>query len=223
MAGHALLPGRPRAWAPAADDLDRGRADARAPSASILIVTDSPLSRFFRSGPDQDLVKLPTIVKKSPGEWVPVGSTLSFDQTHHVRREKLLALASSYRPDLLLVDHMPHGAMGELLPALRELRRHGGDRPRIVLGLRDIVDAPDVVKRVWWHEGAHDALAAYYDRVIVYGCQDVFDVGEQYGFAPQCGRAGPLCRVRLHALTAALHEQGQGDAPRGSVIVPWSW
>ena len=99
-------------------------------------MTDSPLGKFFRSGPVQDFVKLPTIVKKSPGEWVPVGSSLSFDQAHHVRREMLLALASSYRPDLLLVDHMPHGAMGELLPALRELRRHGGDGPRIVLGLR---------------------------------------------------------------------------------------
>ena len=65
------------------------------PSALILIVTDSPLGKFFRSGPVQDFVKLPTIVKKSPGEWVPVGSSLSFDHTHHVRRETLLALKRS--------------------------------------------------------------------------------------------------------------------------------
>ena len=189
------------------------------PGASILIVTDSPLGKFFPTGPDQDFVKLPTIVKKSPGEWVPVGPSLSFDQVHHVRREMLLALASSYRPDLLLVDHMPHGAMGELLPALRELRRHGGDGPRIVLGLRDIVDAPEVVQQVWRHEGAHDALAAYYDRVIVYGCQDVFDVGQQYGFAPhvveQVRYAGYACtpsRPRDADRVRAMH-RAAGDRP----------
>jgi predicted glycosyltransferase len=80
---------------------------------------------------------------------------------------------------VFLVDHMPHGAMGELRPALEAL--DGLDpRPQVVLGLRDIIDAPAVVARRWLVEGAFEAIDRYYDLVLVYGSREVFDLAAQY-------------------------------------------
>jgi predicted glycosyltransferase len=56
-----------------------------------------------------------------------------------------------FQPDILLVDHMPHGAMGELLPALAALKAAHA-KTKIVLGLRVILDAPGIVQ----HRGADD-------------------------------------------------------------------
>src|SRR5436853_17602 len=78
---------------------------------------------------------------------------------------------------------MPHGAMGELLPTLEALRAGGADT-RVVLGLRDILDAPEVIRRRWQVEGAYAAVERYYDQVLVYGRRDVFDLAQQYGFSP---------------------------------------
>ena len=76
---------------------------------------------------------------------------------------------------------MPHGALGELLPTLEALR---STDTRVVLGLRDIVDAPEIVRRRWQVEGAYDALDRYYDLVLVYGNQDVYDVAVNYDMCP---------------------------------------
>jgi len=40
----------------------------------------------------------------------------------------------AFRPDVLLVDHMPHGAMGELVPTLEALR---DESTVVLLGLRE--------------------------------------------------------------------------------------
>jgi predicted glycosyltransferase len=82
---------------------------------------------------------------------------------------------------MFLVDHMPHGAMGELLPTLWTLKAAGA---KIVLGLRDILDAPEVVRQRWQSEGAYEAIERFYDLVLVYGRRDVFDLAEQYHFPP---------------------------------------
>jgi predicted glycosyltransferase len=96
-----------------------------------------------------------------------------------MRREIIRSVALTYRPDVVLVDHMPHGAMGELVPTLEALARLP---VRVVLGLRDILDAPEVVRDRWELEGAFDAVEQHYDEVLVYGSQDVFDVAAQYSW-----------------------------------------
>src|SRR6266849_19898 len=85
---------------------------------------------------------------------------------------------------------MPHGAMGELLPALEELHR---TPTQIVLGLRDIIDAPEVVHEGWSAEGAFDALGSYYDQVLVDGSRDVFNMAEQYKWPLELGELIDYC------------------------------
>ena len=155
------------------------------PGASALTVSDSPLGKFFSSTTGHDYVKLPSVRKVGPGHWTPVSLSSSFADVLDVRRAMLRTIVESFRPDVLLVDHMPHGAMGELLPTLEMLR----DEPTsVVLGLRDILDAPAVVRERWRLEGAFEAVERYYDRVLVYGSSDVFDVADEYGW-PSAARS----------------------------------
>ncbi|HKE99743.1 MAG TPA: glycosyltransferase [Actinomycetes bacterium] len=152
------------------------------PGTALLVAADSPAGQFFGSVPGQDHLKLPSIRKLGPGDWQPISLPLGFGEVHELRRSLLRTAALRFRPDLLLVDHMPHGAMGELLPTLSALRRVGATR--VVLGLRDILDAPEVIGPVWRREGAMAALTRHYDRVLVYGRREVFDVADRYGFPP---------------------------------------
>ncbi len=181
------------------------------PSPALLVAADSPAGPFFGSAPGQDQLKLPSIRKLAPGRWEPVSLPLGFGEVLALRRELLRTAALRFKPDLLLVDHMPHGAMGELLPTLAALERAGGTR--IVLGLRDILDAPEVIRPVWRREGAIDALERHYDRVLVYGRREVYDVAERYDLPPHVAArlryTGYLCAAPARARAAG----GSGDAP----------
>lgn len=50
-------------------------------------------------------------------------------------------------PDVFIVDSVPPGALNELDPVLRQLRRTG--RTRTVLGVRDVLDDRNTVRREW--------------------------------------------------------------------------
>src|SRR3989304_167205 len=71
------------------------------------------------------------------------------------------------------------GANRELMPVLEMLRR---DRLRttMVLGLRDIIDDPEVTCPLWQREGVYETLEQYYDWGLVYGSPHVFPTAEKY-------------------------------------------
>jgi predicted glycosyltransferase len=193
-----------------------GQLLRRRPGAAILTLTDSRLGQFFGAVPNQDYIKLPSIKKVGPGDWRTTNLPMPFAAVQELRQEVIRCAVLRFQPHILLVDHMPHGAMGELLPAL-QLLRAAGIETRVVLGLRDILDAPEVVQRRWEVEGAYEAITQYYDLVLVYGQRDVFDLAAQYRFPPEverrlryCGyvcaptppRHGPRIRARYLAGTA---------------------
>ncbi len=153
------------------------------PDASVLTLSDSQVGQFFTPTPNHDYLKLPSIVKDGPGQWRAANLALPFDQVLEMRQELIRSAVLNFRPHVLLVDHMPHGAMGELLPTLAALRVSGSGT-KIVLGLRDILDAPHVVQSRWQVEGAYAAVEQYYDQVLIYGMRSVFDLAEQYHFSP---------------------------------------
>jgi predicted glycosyltransferase len=155
------------------------------PDVGVLSIGDSRLGEFFEPKPRHEFVKLPSIVKVKAGDWRSVALPLPFDDISIIRREMLRSVIDSYRPDLLIVDHMPHGAVGELVPALEVLRAQGA---RAVLGLRDVLDAPSVVRERWREEGAYAAMDEFYDRILVYGQRDVFDLAREYDFSTAAKR-----------------------------------
>jgi predicted glycosyltransferase len=178
--------------------------------AAILTMADSQLGQFFETSQNHDYLKLPSILKAGPGDWRAVSLPLPFDAVHTMRRELIRSAVLSYQPDVLLVDHMPHGAMGELLPTLAALRATGA-HTRIVLGLRDILDAPEVVRRRWEVEGAYEAIERYYDTVLVYGKREVFDLAAQYGFSASVSErlryTGYVCTPQAPRYTARVRSK----------------
>jgi predicted glycosyltransferase len=149
------------------------------PEASILTFSDSQLGQFFPISPHHDYIKLPSIAKEGPGNWKATHLRMSFPDILDLRKELISNALLHYAPDIFLVDHMPHGAMGELLPAL-EAMKHFGLRTQNVLGLRDILDSPEVTISRWQVEGAYDVIERFYARILVFGMQDVYDMAEKY-------------------------------------------
>lgn len=162
------------------------------PDAGVLTLSDSRLGQFFPTHPNHDYLKLPSIVKSGPGDWRAASLPMDFHSVLEMRKQLIASALATFAPHILLVDHMPHGAMGELLPGLEALRR-AGIPTRVILGLRDIVDASEVVQRRWHEEGAYEALEQYYDRVLVYGMRDVYDVSEHYGLPPSIASRVRYC------------------------------
>ncbi len=91
---------------------------------------------------------------------------------------------------MLLVDNFPLGSRGELLSTLESLDRR---RSRAVLGLRDILDAPETVRADWTRQGIYEVLRRHYDRILVYGSRDVFDVERAYALPPDVARKVRYC------------------------------
>ncbi|MFQ5628168.1 MAG: glycosyltransferase family protein [bacterium] len=153
----------------------------RSPSASILIVADSPVAPFFKLPPRCDFIKLPTIVKVDTGVWRPNRLPMNYRDLLYIRSEIIQNVALSFKPHVFLVDHMPHGALGELDWPLRVLKRYSPET-KVILGLRDILGAPEDITKMWQNEGAFDAAEKFYDHICVYGCTDVFDLINEYQF-----------------------------------------
>jgi len=130
----------------------------------VLLFANSPVAPFFELPDGMDLVKLPSVRKISAGNWEPARLRMDKQLLKTLRADLLRSVLLNYRPDLLLVDHMPAGVQGELLPALKALKEAHPDCS-VVLGLRDILDAPEVTSQAWESEGAYEALRHYYDRV----------------------------------------------------------
>ena len=192
------------------------------PEASVLTLSDSQLGQVFGTTGNHDYLKLPSIVKDGPGQWRATNLSMPFAGVHAMRRDLIRSAVLTFWPDILLVDHMPHGAMGELVPALDALRAAGADT-KIVLGLRDILDAPQVVKDRWRVEGAFETIEHYYDLVLVYGMREVFDVAEQYYFPPNIAEklcyCGYVCTPETARYAARARAQSLAGAQKGSRLI----
>jgi predicted glycosyltransferase len=148
------------------------------PECDILVLADSPAASLFCRDRRIECMKLPTVIKTGDSTWR--NGVLSGDVSEmlQLRGWLIREVLRGYRPDTILVDHMPVGALGELKPMLDE-RRRMSDPPRLFLGLRDIIDHGPVVRRVWEELGAYDYLPDY-EAVLIYGCADIYDSVREY-------------------------------------------
>jgi predicted glycosyltransferase len=192
----------------------------RCPGASALTISDSPLGKFFASADGHDYCKLPSVQKVGPGNWRPVSLSSSFADVLDVRRAMLRTTVQAFRPDVVLVDHMPHGAMGELIPTLDLLR---DESTTVVLGLRDILDSPSIVRERWQLEGAFEAVDSYYDRVLVYGSADVFDVATEYDWPTAASSkiryCGYVCAPPPPVAPESVRSRYLDESGDGSLVV----
>lgn len=190
----------------------------RHPGLSALMVTGSPMAHRFPMPDGVEYLKLPAVRKVGPETYEARSIGLSGAGVHSLRRSLLLRTVRTYRPDVLLVDHAPLGMRGELLPALRWLKERGGCTT--ILGMRDIIDAPESVLRVWESEGVVDVLRGSYDHIAIYGSPEVFDPVEAYQLPADVAAKATF----VHYVTPESQEVTEpvgatGDRPRVAVSI----
>lgn len=133
---------------------------------SVLILSGSPVIGGFEFRARVDFVRIPGVIKLKDGSYTSLGLHIDLEQTMAMREAIIRQTAEVFRPDLFLVDKEPLGLEGEVGGTLRMLRERGA---RTVLGLRDVLDEPEVLRREWQRKGAPTAVRDLYDEVWIYG------------------------------------------------------
>jgi len=149
------------------------------PGSTALMLTGCPAGNVFPLPKGVDFIKIPSLVKVDTGVYTPLGLCISRQKAKGIRSSTIESAVSQFKPRVFLVDHVPAGVHGELLSTLRMLRELD-DPPVIVLGLRDIIDDPNVVCELWRREKTYRTIREYYDEVLIYGSKEIFDAARHY-------------------------------------------
>jgi predicted glycosyltransferase len=141
---------------------------------TVLMLTGLEQPAAFEAPPGIDFVKLPSIWKAGPDTYRSRHLRVSFSRVRRLREHLVRTVARAFDPALLIVDNVPRGVDGELLPTLRYFRRQ---RPyvRTVLTLRDVLDTPAHIIPQWRADGVYHTLERLYDEIWIAGCRSVFD------------------------------------------------
>jgi predicted glycosyltransferase len=81
---------------------------------------------------------------------------------------------------------------GEIMPSLEWLKKNN-NTCRIVLGMRDILDDPQIVIDLWRQQGTYDVIRDFYDRIFIYGTPSIFDPISSYEFPPEIKSKSQFC------------------------------
>jgi predicted glycosyltransferase len=181
------------------------------PDAAALMVAGSQASHRFEFPDHVDYLKLPSLAKVANDHYVSRRLGLNRSEVASLRSALVAAAVEQFEPDLVLIDFYPVGVYGELEAALGRVRALFPSTP-VVLGWRDILDDPAQVRREWGETGQIEAADRLFDRVLVYGCRDIYDPIAEYalpaGLASRTTFTGYLIDEREHAAPTASREGG---------------
>lgn len=147
---------------------------------SVRLLTGSPVIGSWTLPDRLDVTALPPVIKTGVETYAPRNSALPFTLVKAYREALIFKTVIDEEPDVFLVDHAPAGMNAELLSTLAFIRKEMPGT-QVILGLRDILDSPETVRRIWAEQGIHALLEQLYDRVLVYGSREIMDVVEGYG------------------------------------------
>ena len=150
------------------------------PDLSILLVSGSPMLHDFRLPPGLDYIKLPCL-NRGGGQMAVKYLNADMESVLNLRSEIILAAAKNYQPDLVLVDKKPTGIRGELQPTIEYLKNNLL-ATKLVLLLRDILDTPEKTIAEWQREDYYQRVESLYDRILVVGMPEIFDLVREYRF-----------------------------------------
>lgn len=138
----------------------------------VLIVSGSPIIGSFDFKARVDFIRVPGLIKLRNGEYESLARHRPVTETTRLRAAMIGEAALNYRPDVFIVDKEPLGLRGELTPTLEQLKARG---VKLVLGLRDVLDAPEVLEGEWRRKNAYSAVEDLYDALWIYGLEAFYD------------------------------------------------
>lgn len=137
---------------------------------SVLIISGSPIIGSFDFKSRVDFVRIPGVIKLRNGDYVSLNEHINIEETLAIRSSIIEHVADYYKPDLFLVDKEPLGLRGEIKPTLETLRKK---QVPCVLGLRDVLDDPEMLLEEWERKHAIQAIESYYQQIWVYGLPQI--------------------------------------------------
>lgn len=167
---------------------------------TVLILTGSSIIGSFDFRSRVDFVRVPGVIKLRNGDYTPLQLHIDIEETLALRESIIRHTASMFDPDLFIVDKEPLGLRGEVEATLRLMRERGVPT---VLGLRDVMDDPDLLEPEWERKNAMPALRDLYDSIWIYGLPQIHD--------PLVGMPVPNSVRRKMTYTGYLPREVAGD------------
>lgn len=174
-----------------------GELVKRIPNLSVLLLVGCPKGLMFETDPGIDYVKLPSLTKLGRNHFKPGSLRLDSETTRAVRMGIIERVVSTLRPDILLVDHEPAGVWDELKPTLQRIRKECSTT--VMLGLRDVLDDPDLLRTRWSQAGTDSLIREYYDHVLIYGNSSFYPSAKHYGLVQLKPNSTHYCGVVTNA------------------------
>lgn len=149
------------------------------PTPEILLIGGMREAGAFELPQGVDCLTLPAYAKGSDGSYRPRDLGRDLAPLTALRAQAIKATVQAFDPDLMIVDNVPRGALFELDATLAALSRNG--HTRLVLGLRDVIDRPAVVRRQWLRQRNFETVRRFYDAIWIYGDPSLYDLAEDCG------------------------------------------
>jgi len=169
----------------------------------VLIISGAPIAGAFDYRARVDFVKIPSVIKLRNGEYTSLAEHVDLSDTLKMRRAMILETARSFQPDVFIVDKEPMGLHGEVEDTLDWLKGQG---TRLVLGLRDVMDAPALLAAEWRRKKLVPRICKYFDDIWVYGPRGFHD--------PLAGVVVPAALRERMRYVGFLKRKCRATAPR---------
>lgn len=145
------------------------------PDTRVVMVTGADVGVPWLTHPRLTVVSVPSMTKDVAGNYS--SPHLPFEQALAQRSRLLRKVVQEVRPTAVVIDRHPYGIGGEWRPGIEEAKGNGA---RIVIGLRDILDDPAVVRIEMDGDGWND-VTHLFDDAFVYGAPSICDHQLEYG------------------------------------------
>lgn len=133
---------------------------------NVLIISGATIAGAFDYRARVDFVKIPSVIKLRNGEYTSMDRHIDLQETLKMRRSIIYHTAESFQPDIFIVDKEPMGLRGEVEETLAYLKGQG---TKLVIGLRDVMDAPQLLEAEWKRNDVMTKIGKFYDHVWIYG------------------------------------------------------
>ncbi|MBL8583813.1 MAG: glycosyltransferase family protein [Rhizobiaceae bacterium] len=139
---------------------------------NILIISGATIAGAFDYRARVDFVKIPSVIKLRNGEYTSLARHIDLQETLKMRQSIIRHTAETFQPDIFIVDKEPMGLRGEVEDTLGYLKARG---TTLVLGLREVMDAPHLLEAEWKRNDVMRKIGLFYDKVWVYGPPEFYD------------------------------------------------
>ncbi|WP_119943592.1 glycosyltransferase family protein [Neorhizobium sp. NCHU2750] len=140
--------------------------------AHVLIISGATIAGAFDYRSRVDYVKIPSVIKLRNGDYTSMDEHINLEETLEMRQAIIRQTAESFQPDIFIVDKEPLGLRREVEDTLVYLKSRG---TLLVLGLRDVMDAPHLLDAEWRRNDVMAKIDQLYDSVWIYGPPDFYD------------------------------------------------